>query len=189
MSGGIEEEYDLKKIRKTIYSSSSYQYNSGRSSENVGFEQFWEILVNARKKNSVIGASINVLPTDYRIEARMSNGLVRGHAYIITKMAEIEIRGVFHKIIRVYNPWGNDVEWNGEWSDKSTIWRSIDAETKEALELKFEHDGEFWMSFRDFVLNYDDCQICNLTPTTVSNISETDWENQRLVSVSRLDCN
>lgn len=22
------------------------------------------------------------------------------------------------RLIRLYNPWGNDVEWNGEWSDK-----------------------------------------------------------------------
>jgi len=187
MSGGIEEEYDLKKIRSKVFSASSYsKHSTGRSSENIGFDQLWDILVNAQKKSSVIGVCINVLPTDYANEARMPNGLVRGHAYIITKMAEIDLRGVFHKIVRVYNPWGNETEWNGEWSDRSSVWRSIDAETKQALELKIDTDGEFWMSYRDFVLNYDQCQICNLTPSTVSDISEKDWADQRLVSVSEL---
>ena len=43
------------------------------------------------------------------------NGLVSGHAYIVTKVAEF-ITG--EKLIRVYNPWGNSFEWNGKWSDK-----------------------------------------------------------------------
>ena len=89
MSGGIEEEYDLKKIRSTIHSTRYTSSSSGRSENTADFNSFWEILVNARKKSSVIGANINVLPTDYANEMRMSNGLVRGHAYIITKMAEV----------------------------------------------------------------------------------------------------
>ena len=52
----------------------------------------------------------------------MSNGLVRGHAYVFTKLAILTIskngKNEEHKIVRLYNPWGNDVEWNGLWSDK-----------------------------------------------------------------------
>lgn len=183
MSGGIDEEYNLKSIRDTIHRS-RFSYGSGKSENKIDFESFWEILINARKKQSVIGVNINALATDYGPEARMSNGLVRGHAYIITKLAEIEIRGVFHKIVRVYNPWGNEVEWNGEWSDKSSIWREIDESVKEELELKIENDGEFWMAYKDWVMNFDQCQICNLTPTTISEVTEKDWGDQRLLSVS-----
>ncbi len=48
----------------------------------------------------------------------MNNGLVRGHAYICTKLADLELGGQNHRIMRLYNPWGNEVEWNGKWSDK-----------------------------------------------------------------------
>lgn len=27
-----------------------------------------------------------------------------------------------HKLIQVRNPWANEVEWNGPWSDLSTEW-------------------------------------------------------------------
>lgn len=177
MSGGIDEEYDLKKVRKTMHTSKRY----GKC-DNVDFGCFWEILVNARKKQSVIGANIAQLSTDSANEMQTPNGLVRGHAYIITKLAEIEVKGDLHKIMRIYNPWGNDVEWKGEWSDKSSIWRQIDNEVKELLELKIENDGEFWMSYKDWVQNFDMCQICNLTPNLQHDISESDWENSRVLS-------
>lgn len=53
-------------------------------------------------------------------ELKMANGLVQGHAYIVTKVAELSLEklGRDCKLIRLYNPWGNEVEWNGEWSDK-----------------------------------------------------------------------
>ena len=51
-------------------------------------------------------------------EVKLSNGLVQGHAYIMTKVAQLEIRDRDIRLVRLYNPWGNDVEWNGDWSDK-----------------------------------------------------------------------
>ena len=178
MSGGIDEEFDLKKIRNTMYSSSSSSHHATGKSNIVDYNAFWDILVTARKKQSVIGSNIN----SGRIEGQLANGLVTGHAYIITKMAEVSVYGTDHKILRVYNPWGNEVEWNGEWSDKSRIWNQLSNESKEELELKIESDGEFWMSYKDWVSNFEMCQICNLTPTT-SDIHEQDWENSRVLSV------
>ena len=137
MSGGVEESYDLKQIRNSVYSSRS-SYNTEK--KNLDSKNFWEIIVNARKKFSVIGSNINTLSSDYSRDAQQSNGLVRGlinsisisiefnlskqiykslgHAYIITKISELTLDNVNHKIMRIYNPWGNEVEWKGEWSDK-----------------------------------------------------------------------
>ena len=66
---------------------------------------------------------------------------------------------------------------------RSQFWNMVDRNTKEKLELKIENDGEFWMSFEDWLRNFDNCQICNLTPDTINDISEKDWENSRLLSV------
>ena len=40
-------------------------------------------------------------------------------AFTITKVLEIETgNDNYIKLIRIRNPWGNKVEWNGPWSDK-----------------------------------------------------------------------
>ena len=61
-------------------------------------------------------------PDPYVAEAEMSNGLIKGHAYSVTKacLADIETPRVQGKIpmIRVRNPWGNEAEWKGAFSDK-----------------------------------------------------------------------
>ena len=89
----------------------------------------------------------------------MDEGLVRGHAYSITKAvkAQIETPSASGQIplIRVRNPWGNEAEWNGAWSDRSAEWQFIPDEEKENLGLTFEADGEFWMSYKDFTRYWD----------------------------------
>ena len=59
----------------------------------------------------------------------------------------------------------------------------ISNNVKDELELKIENDGEFWMSYEDWMRNFDFCQICNLTPDTISDITEHDWQNARVLSV------
>lgn len=67
---------------------------------------------------------------------------------------------------------GNDIEWNGAWSDKSPEWRYIPDYAKKQIGLTFEHDGEFWMSFKDFLRNFDSLDICNLSPDSFDDDQE-----------------
>lgn len=65
------------------------------------------------------------------------------------------------------NPWGQ-FEWDGAWSDRSPLWTE---EMKEAFTpVLDEDDGTFWMSFEDFVSNFDSLDLCR-----VSN-----WEELRV---------
>jgi len=123
-------------------------------------------MLHCYKRKSMNGCSIKPDPNVH--EARTKEGLVRGHAYTISKVvkAKIEtprVKGII-PLVRVRNPWGNAIEWNGTWSDDAQEWEFIPEEEKEALGLNFENDGEWWMSFKDFVSHFDQLEICNLGP-------------------------
>ncbi|KFB50194.1 hypothetical protein ZHAS_00018260 [Anopheles sinensis] len=160
-TGGVAEMYDLK----------------DQTPPNL-----YEIIEKGFKRNSMFGCSIEADPNV--LEAETPEGLIRGHAYSITKiqLVDIETPGRSGKIplIRLRNPWGNEAEWNGPWSDKSPEWRYIPDEQKQELGLNFDHDGEFWMSYRDFTRYFDRMEICNLSPDSLSddllNRGKIRWE-------------
>lgn len=46
------------------------------------------------------------------------NGLVSGHAYTVSAVRKVPLlNGQDAYLLRVRNPWGNGIEWMGEWSD------------------------------------------------------------------------
>jgi calpain len=60
---------------------------------------------------------------------------------------------------RIRNPWGGSVEWKGKWSDKSGTWDYVSEEEKKKIEFEREADGEFWMSYEDFLKNWDHVEV------------------------------
>lgn len=73
---------------------------------------------------------------------------------------------------------GNEVEWKGAWSDKSREWQFIPDNEKEAIGLNFDSDGEFWMSYRDFLMNFNSIEICNLLKS-FTQTSECEFEEKK----------
>ncbi|XP_050555726.1 calpain-A isoform X2 [Spodoptera frugiperda] len=146
-TGGVTEMYDVAELPPNFYT----------------------ILLKAYERNSLSGCSIE--PDPNILEAETPVGLIRGHAYSITKVkyVDIETPGRSGKIplLRLRNPWGNEAEWNGPWSDKSPEWRFIPESEKEEMGLTFDDDGEFWMSFKDFVTHFSRVEICNLNPDSL----------------------
>jgi len=117
-------------------------------------------------------------------------GLVKGHAYGVTAVKKVPIGDTglvaFFKgrekvpLVRLRNPWG-EKEWNGAFSDGSVEWRSITSKEKEKLGLVTEDDGEFWMPWDDFVIQFTDVSINHLINTSLFSFSKT-WKEY--VSVS-----
>ena len=70
-------------------------------------------------------------------------------------------------LVRVRNPWGNETEWRGIWADGSEEWKFIPDHEKENLGITFESDGEWWMSYKDFVEHFDQLEMCNLSPESM----------------------
>jgi calpain len=105
-------------------------------------------------------------------EARQDNGLVRGHAYSITAIHTVNTQRGSITLLRIRNPWGNDQEWNGPWSDNAPEWQYVSYEQRQKMQVEFKHDGEFWMDFGDFVREFEELEACNLGPAVMNEIAE-----------------
>ncbi|XP_045716506.1 calpain-2 catalytic subunit [Phyllostomus hastatus] len=150
-TGGIAEWYELRKAPSNLF----------------------KIIQKALQKGSLLGCSIDITSMADS-EAVTFQKLVKGHAYSVTGAEEVESRGSLQKLIRIRNPWG-EVEWTGKWSDNCPNWNTVDPEEKERLTQRRE-DGEFWMSFSDFLRHYSRLEICNLTPDTLTSDSYKKWK-------------
>lgn len=129
------------------------------------------IMLKASQRGAFMGCSI--ANEGSAVETALPNGLIKGHAYSITsiKLVQIDHFKVQGKmpLIRVRNPWGNEAEWKGAWSDQSREWTIVSDEEKRSLGLTFDADGEFWMSFADFKKNFTNVEITNLTPDAIED--------------------
>ncbi|XP_064600052.1 calpain-9-like isoform X2 [Liolophura sinensis] len=143
-TGGVTEMFDLREAPSNMF----------------------QIMMKAFERSALMGCSIDADPG--QLEAELDNGLVMGHAYSVTavRFVDVQTPRISGKIplIRVRNPWGNKVEWQGAWSDSSREWGLISDDEKVELGLVNDNDGEFWMSYQDFSSNFQKLEICNLGP-------------------------
>lgn len=159
-TGGITEMFELKE----------------KTPENL-----LQIMLKSQERCSLMACSINADPR--QLEAELSNGLIMGHAYSITsvKMLDLSTPGRSGKVplVRVRNPWGNEAEWKGAWSDNSREWSMISNDVRMQVGLTIDDDGEFWMSYQDFVSNFEKLEICHLGPQSLSGegtVTGRKWE-------------
>ncbi|KAI8729645.1 calpain-9-like isoform X2 [Biomphalaria glabrata] len=137
------------------------------------------ILVNCSKMNSIMGAAIfNQLAVPGERELKRDTGLYEGHAYAIINIKEVNIKHSTVTLLHLRNPWGHG-EWNGPFSDKSPEWNLLSQADKDAT-LKTKDDGEFWISLTDFRTNFDELEICHLTPDAFTeeishNLDRSQW--------------
>ena len=104
---------------------------TGGVKEIVVFSQeskdIFSLIHKSMLRSSLISCSISTGDTSG--ETKLDNGLIAGHAYTVTDAKRVEIpnHGVL-EMVRVRNPWGNEREWKGAWSDDSPEWKSIPEE-------------------------------------------------------------
>ena len=119
-------------------------------------ERLGETLLTSYRQDALLCCSITAHP--HKFEAKKPNGLVMGHAYSITKVLRLTDGRQF---VRVRNPWGDQQEWTGPWSDSSQEWKELSQEDRETFGLTVAPDGEWWMVWGDFLDNFDRLDICH----------------------------
>uniref|UniRef100_A0A1A8FL83 calpain-2 n=2 Tax=Nothobranchius korthausae TaxID=1143690 RepID=A0A1A8FL83_9TELE len=152
-TGGIAENFDLKQPPSNLF----------------------QVLKKALEAGALLGCSIDITSAADS-EAVTRQKLVKGHAYSLTGAVEVSYRGRQEKLVRMRNPWGQ-VEWTGAWSDGSSEWTYVTGDCPHAN----AEDGEFWMSFNEFLRNYSRVEVCTLTPDTIEDDSVKHW------SISKFD--
>uniref|UniRef100_A0A671V007 Calpain 1, (mu/I) large subunit b n=1 Tax=Sparus aurata TaxID=8175 RepID=A0A671V007_SPAAU len=151
----------------------SYEALSGGSTTE-GFEDFtggvsemyelkkaprdlYRIIGKALERGSLLGCSIDITSA-FDMEAVTFKKLVKGHAYSVLDVSS--------------DPHQEPLGSGGV--DRSSEWSSIDSAEKDELLCKME-DGEFWMSFQEFLRQFSRLEICNLTPDALSEDSTSFW--------------
>ncbi|CAN6470699.1 unnamed protein product [Victoria cruziana] len=150
LTGGAGEEIDMRSTQAQI------DLASGR---------LWSQLLRFKQEGFLLGAG-SPSGSDVHVS---SSGIVQGHAYSILQVREVD----GHKLVQIRNPWANEVEWNGPWSDSSSEWT-------ERIRHKLKHvpqskDGIFWMSWQDFQLHFRSIYVCRVYPPEMRYSAHGQW--------------
>uniref|UniRef100_A0A8C1SEJ1 calpain-2 n=1 Tax=Cyprinus carpio TaxID=7962 RepID=A0A8C1SEJ1_CYPCA len=121
----------------------------------------FQIIRKALEAGALLGCSIDITSAADS-EAITYQKLVKGHAYSLTGAIEVSHLSVFH----FRGSFGITVQII------SSEWNAVDPSERENVKSE---DGEFWMSFSDFVRQYSRIEICTLTPDTLTSDSVKHW--------------
>ena len=90
-----------------------------------------------------------------------SNGIVKNHAYSVSKI--VDVKG-FRTLIKIRNPWG-ETEWTGNVLEKYSDWQRAPQFLMKEIGYRngkdAEDDGEFVMSIEDMVKQFRVLTLCN----------------------------
>ncbi|KAI4317449.1 hypothetical protein L6164_025316 [Bauhinia variegata] len=150
LTGGAGEEIDMRSPEAQI------DLASGR---------LWSQLLRFKQEGFLLGAG-SPSGSDVHIS---SSGIVQGHAYSILQVRDVD----GHKLVQIRNPWANEVEWNGPWSDSSPEWT-------DRMKHKLKHvpqskDGIFWMSWQDFQIHFRSIYVCRIYPLEMRYSVHGQW--------------
>lgn len=166
-TGGVSEPMDLL----------ANEYKGDKEKRDELFER----VLKVHDRGGLISCSIRATSAA-EMEAKLDCGLVKGHAYAVTDVRRVRLghgllaffRSDKLDMIRMRNPWG-EKEWNGPWSDSSEEWKKVSKSEREKIGVTVQDDGEFWMTFDDFLANYTDLILCRLINTSYLSLHKT-WE-------------
>lgn len=134
------------------------------------------VMKTAIEHGSLVSASIKQLKRHRKFVLQGQDGLVSAHAYMVTSVKLIENKKKeVVKLVRIRNPWGDEIEWKVSFCDGSSAWDSIAENVKHELEVCQTNNGEFYMDFFAFMFHFTQVDICHVS-------AEFDGENKEQFS-------
>lgn len=79
------------------------------------------------------------------------------------------------------SPFGKDKSYSGPWSKGTEEWKKLSEDVKKILNPDFQEDGQFIISYEDFIKYVDFLSICHVNINGLSNegsFTETNWDMQ-----------
>jgi len=128
------------------------RFNTPDIQQKIATGLFWTELMDWAASNYLLGASSHA-GSDTNTSPL---GIVFGHAYSILAVKQVD--GL--QMCRMRNPWGQG-EWKGDYSDASPKWTT---RLKQKLEYTNTDDGQFWITFQDFLEHFRSLHVCRIFP-------------------------
>lgn len=174
---------DLSAERQRIFSMDKDDYNVQTAATPLTFvesltpDQVWSQLVGMW--NILADADCCVSETEVpgikdelrEIGPEGSNQLVGGHAYGLLNALEVQTSdGERVQLVRIRNPYGNAMQWRGDWGRDSPKWDQHPEAYQQILQAlggddrHAEDDGIFWMTFEKFQHFYFAIDLCDFVP-------------------------
>uniref|UniRef100_A0A8C8EL81 Calpain-1 catalytic subunit n=1 Tax=Oncorhynchus tshawytscha TaxID=74940 RepID=A0A8C8EL81_ONCTS len=119
----------------------------------------YSIISRAVERGSLLGCSIDITGS-HDMEAVTFKKLVKGHAYSLTGVDEVSQCLIDTKTV----------------IPVCFKWEGVDRSVRGRLQNCSE-DGEFWMSFSDFLLEFTRLEICNLTADALEATQQKKWSS------------
>eukprot|EP00933_Yihiella_yeosuensis_P081675 TRINITY_DN95339_c0_g1_i1.p1 TRINITY_DN95339_c0_g1~~TRINITY_DN95339_c0_g1_i1.p1 ORF type:complete len:394 (+),score=78.53 TRINITY_DN95339_c0_g1_i1:102-1184(+) len=118
-------------------------------------QDFLQHLLDCDRQNFLLSGAISG-----GMETERRDGLVEGHAYSILQVLTITAESGEHlALVQFRNPWGNDKEWNGAWSDNWPLWSRY-SKIKKVIRPSTEDDAIFWMCWDDVQRIFTEIFVC-----------------------------
>lgn len=138
--------------------------------------QLWNILYGYLGQKFLLGAMNQVEERGLREAEQGQQGILENHYYSILDMRDFPKDNL--KLVRVRNPWGNEGVWTGPFCEEADDWekyKAVKEDVKNAPKTK-KSDGSWWMSFTDFVLQFDRVSVNKTFPESWEVYSiESQW--------------
>ncbi|CAA6673108.1 unnamed protein product [Spirodela intermedia] len=150
LTGGAGEEIDMR---------------TGQAQIDLASGRLWSQLLRFKQEGFLLGAG-SPSGSDVHVS---SSGIVQGHAYSLLQIRDVD----GHKLLQIRNPWANEVEWNGPWSDSSPEW--TDRMKHKLKYVPQSKEGIFWMSWQDFQVHFRSIYVCRLYPPEMCYSVHGQW--------------
>ncbi|KAL7632514.1 UNVERIFIED_CONTAM: hypothetical protein RMT77_017177 [Armadillidium vulgare] len=123
-------------------------------------------VVNNPNNTTVVSPGSN--SSGKHVGERLASGVVVGVNYRILNIEKIELfSGEEVTIVRLRSPLGTSSEYIGAWGGRTAPeWEEVPTSEKERLNLKYLTDGEFWMSYSDFIRTFTHLELIHLDSET-----------------------